>query len=142
MLNTKFLKKTFVSLITVLSMFLSCSFINCSFAADISNSGDAEIQSIEVLTCTADKGLDNYGYVTCTVKINYNIQAKTYKVSSCTVTPHFNLVNYPLLYLIGSPTTSPASGEKVTGGYVTVYFNYGMRAPIGTKWGASCKVYL
>ncbi len=49
MLNTKFLKKTFVSIITMLSMFLSCSFVNCSLAANNANSEDSETTDDRIL---------------------------------------------------------------------------------------------
>lgn len=127
------IKKIFMWTLS-LSMLLMCSFVTVQAKNDY-----VQNYSIETYTVTQDKGIGDYGYVTCTVKIDHNIQSGTNRVASVSVTPHFNSA-WPLLMMVGTPSSTPASGEYVSkGGYVTVHFQYGMRF-IGPTWSDSCQI--
>lgn len=131
-------KKVIISLLTVLALGLSFSLHNYVVALENTN---IETRSVERLVCTADKGLGSNGYVTCTVLIDYNIQAGTYTVAGFYLTPHFSSA-FPGLKIDGTPYTVPGSRQQVTNGYVTVHFTVENSVPgivIG-RWDYSCKV--
>ena len=111
--------KTFAISIVVISLLCVFCFPINAVNALTNYTENKENRSIETLTITADQGLGgDMGYVTCKVIVNYNIQARTYKVAGVTVTPHFSS-SQPLLTMIGNPTTTPDSGGLITNGYVS-----------------------
>ena len=133
--------KTFAINIVVISLLCAFCFPINAVNALTNYTENKENRSIETLTITADQGLGgDMGYVTCKVIVNYNIQARTYKVAGVTVTPHFSS-RQPLLTMIGNPTTTPDSGGLITNGYVTVHYKFGIMFT-DYKWSKSCKVYL
>lgn len=94
--------------------------------------------SIETLTYTGTISLEQYGHVNYTLKIDRNIQARTSRVVGLSLKPYFDS-RWPLLMMVGTPTTNPASGQLVTNGYVRISFQYGMRW-IGTVWSKNYDV--
>lgn len=78
------------------------------------------------------------GSVTCTVKVEYNIQAKTYKLTSVTCTPHFS-PSQPLLVMMGTPTSDPKKGEFFPGNGVYVNFEFGIWGT-ASRWKKQCYV--
>lgn len=77
--------KTFAINIVVISLLCAFCFPINAVNALTNYTENKENRSIETLTITADQGLGgDMGYVTCKVIVNYNIQARTYKVASDT----------------------------------------------------------
>lgn len=94
---------------------------------------------IETLIRSANKELGGeMGSVTCTVRVEYNIQAKTYKLVGVTCTPHFS-PSQPLLVMMGTPKSEPAKGQYFAGNGVTVRFDFGIWGT-SNRWTKECYV--
>ncbi len=131
------MKKIILSLLSVFCI-MSCTMGTTLAAQRLNN---AEPYGNEIFTVSQDFGIGEIGYVTCKVKVNYNVQGRYYKVSNVSVTPHFaaECITYKI---VGTPTSNPKSGEKITGGYVNVTFKYsnGLFGTFERHWTKTCKV--
>lgn len=125
--------------IVLISIFL----LSLSFVHAVNAKETAAPRSVETLLATGQIQLDqsgtNAGYVKCFAKIDYNIQARTYKVVSAYIEPHISWWVYPFL-TVGSVTTSPEIGQFFKSGSVIKVNFKATEGTSGTVWNYSCKV--
>lgn len=134
------LKKSMIAIVSLSLLFLFCLPIKVVNAYSENEIENIEPKWVEQMTFTADQGLGgDMGYVTCKAVVNYNHSTKTYTLVSVSVTPHFS-ASQPLLTMIGTPTSTPSAGSKVTN-YVTVHYKFGIMFT-GNEWSKSCTIYL
>lgn len=124
-------------IIILISIFV----LSLNFVEPISAKELVEPRSVETLLATGQiqlsQGGSNRGYVDCFVKVDYNIQAKTYKVVAAYVQPH--IFNSPFL-LVGRVTSDPAVGQYFSKG-TAIYVNFlaGEGSSL-TQWNYRCRV--
>ncbi len=122
-------RKTITVLLSLLLVFSTMTYPVFAIKDD---SNLVEPLAYEEYTKTQDFGMGDTGYVTCTIKVRYDLNSGNYTLRSANVAEHFS-VTLPLYHLTGTITTNLSiNGVIPSNGKVYVTFRYSNG--LGNTW--------